>query len=260
VVVVLIAGRSVPEDADQGQPFPPAAAPGAGRTTWRSVSAGDRARRAQEGFGGDVVFASSGANPAATRMNRREERAMRQVTRLLVPTLAASVLLAACGSSSSSSTASSAAAAVTTSGSASVFGVKTASDSTLHATVLINAGGLTLYRLSGEQNGKWICTSAACLGVWHPLTVSGHLVPKGSIGSLGTIKRPGGMRQVTVNGMPLYTFAGDTSPGQAKGQGVKDVGTWNAVSSSGQPVSSAAVPAASTSSSSSSAAGGGYGY
>jgi hypothetical protein len=66
------------------------------------------------------------------------------------------------------------------------------------------------------------------------------------------------MMQVTVNGMPLYTFAGDTSPGEDKGQGVKDVGIWNAVSSSGQPVTSAAVPAGTTSSSS--AGGGGYGY
>jgi predicted lipoprotein with Yx(FWY)xxD motif len=114
-----------------------------------------------------------------------------------------------------------------------------------------------LYRLSGEQNGKWICTSGACLGVWHPLIVSGHGVPKGSVGSLATVKRPGGMMQVTVNGMPLYTFAEDTSPGEAKGQGVKDVGTWNVISSSGQPVTSAAAPAASSSSSSS---GGGYGY
>ena len=113
-----------------------------------------------------------------------------------------------------------------------------------------------MYRLSGEQNGKWICTSAACLGVWHPLTVSGHAAPKGSVGSLGTVKRPGGMTQVTINGMPLYTFAEDTSPGEAKGQGVKDVGTWNAISSSGQPVTSAAAPAASSSSSS----GGGGGY
>jgi predicted lipoprotein with Yx(FWY)xxD motif len=193
-------------------------------------------------------------------MNRREERSMRQVTRLLVPTLAASMLLAACGSSSSSSSASSSAAAATTSASATGLAVKTASNSTLHAAVLVDASGLTLYRLSGEQNGKWICTSAACLGAWHPLTVSAHVAPKGSVGSLGTVKRPGGTRQVTVNGMPLYTFAGDTSPGEAKGQGVKDVGTWNAVSSSGQPVTAAAVPAASTSSSSSSAGGGGYGY
>ena len=185
---------------------------------------------------------------------------MRQITRLLVPTLAASVLLAACGSSSSSSSssaASSAAAAPATTGSASALVVKTASNSTLHATVLVNARGLTLYRLSGEQNGKWICTSAACVGVWHPLTVSGHGAPKGSVGSLGTVKRPGGMTQVTVNGMPLYTFAEDTSPGEAKGQGFKDVGTWNAVSSSGQPVTSTAAPAAS---SSSSASGGGYSY
>jgi hypothetical protein len=29
--------------------------------------------------------------------------------------------------------------------------------------------------------------------------------------------------------MPLYTFAANRSPGEAKGQGLKDVGTWSAV-------------------------------
>lgn len=181
---------------------------------------------------------------------------MRQVTRLLVPVLAASVLLAACGSSSSPSTASSAAAAPTTNASSSASVVKTASNSTLGTTILVDAKGLTSYRLSGEQNGKWICTSTACLGVWHPLTVRTGGAPKGSLGSLGTVKRPGGIAQVTISGMPLYTFAGDKSPGDAKGQGVKDVGTWNAVSSSDKPVlTSAAAPASSSSSSS-----GGYAY
>jgi hypothetical protein len=38
--------------------------------------------------------------------------------------------------------------------------------------------------------------------------------------------------------MPLYTFAQDQHPGDAKGQGFKDVGTWSAVT-----VSGAAAPA-----------------
>lgn len=184
---------------------------------------------------------------------------MRQITRLLVPTVAASVLLAACGSTSSStsSSPSSTPAAQTGSGSASSSVVKTASNSTLGSTVLVDAKGLTLYRLSGEHAGKWICTSTACLQLWHPLTMRAGAAPSGSVGSLGTVKRPGGMMQVTVKGMPLYTFVQDKSPGDAKGQGIKDVGIWNAVRSSGTPVSSAAAPA---SSSSSSASGGGYGY
>jgi predicted lipoprotein with Yx(FWY)xxD motif len=108
--------------------------------------------------------------------------------------------------------------------------VKTASNATLHATVLVNAQGMTLYSLSAEKNGKFICTSSACVAVWHPLSVSSTAVPSGAaVGSLGTVKRPDGTEQVTYKGMPLYTFGQDKQPGEAGGQGVKDVGTWGAV-------------------------------
>jgi predicted lipoprotein with Yx(FWY)xxD motif len=186
---------------------------------------------------------------------------VRQITRFLVPAVAASVLLAACGSSSSSSTSSQAAAstpaaAQPSSGSAQV--VKSASNSKLGTTVLVDAKGMTLYSLSGEQNGKWICTSAACVHTWPPLIATGSGAPSGSVGSLGTVKRPGGATQVTYKGMPLYTFAEDKSPGQANGQGIKDVGTWTAVSTSTKSVSAtpAPAPAAKTTTSS----GGGYQY
>jgi predicted lipoprotein with Yx(FWY)xxD motif len=190
---------------------------------------------------------------------------VRQVTRFLIPAVVASVLLAACGSSSSTSTSSQAAASTPApaqpSGSSAQV-VKGASNSKLGTTVLVDAKGMTLYTLSGEQNGKWICTSAKCVHAWPPLTATGSGTPSGSVGSLGTVKRPDGATQITYKGMPLYTFVEDTSPGQAKGQGIKDVGTWTAVATSGKPISAtpAAAPAPATTSTSSSSAGGGYGY
>jgi predicted lipoprotein with Yx(FWY)xxD motif len=155
---------------------------------------------------------------------------MLRSTKLLATAIAASALLAACGSSSSKSTASSAAQsqpAPTQSSSSSAL-VKTASNGTLKATVLVNAQGMTLYHLSGEQKGKFICTNSACLQVWHPLAVTAARTPTGSV-ALATVKRPDGSVQVTYKGEPLYTFAQDTAPGQANGEGIKDVGTWNAV-------------------------------
>jgi predicted lipoprotein with Yx(FWY)xxD motif len=134
--------------------------------------------------------------------------------------------------------------------------VKTASVSLLGASVLVDAQGLTLYHLSGEQNGKWICTSAACVKVWHPLAAPTGGAPSGSVGSLASVKRPGGAVQVTFKGTPLYTFVGDTTPGEAKDQGIKDVGVWTAVTASG---AAASKPAAATPAPSSSG-GGGYGY
>jgi predicted lipoprotein with Yx(FWY)xxD motif len=155
---------------------------------------------------------------------------MLRSTKLLATAIAASALLAACGSSSSKSTASSAAQsqpAPTQSSSSSAL-VKTASNGALKATVLVNAQGMTLYHLSGEQKGKFICTNSACLQVWHPLAVTAARTPTGSV-ALATVKRPDGSVQVTYKGEPLYTFAQDTAPGQANGQGIKDVGTWSAV-------------------------------
>jgi predicted lipoprotein with Yx(FWY)xxD motif len=107
--------------------------------------------------------------------------------------------------------------------------------------VLTDAQGMTLYSLSAEQSGRFICTSAPCTQVWHALTAPASGTPSGAA-SLGTIARPDGTRQVTYKGLPLYTFTQD-QPGQAKGQGLKDVGTWSAAT-----VSSAAAPGAPTSS------------
>jgi predicted lipoprotein with Yx(FWY)xxD motif len=174
----------------------------------------------------------------------------------LVPAVAVSSLLAACGSSSSSTSSPSAAASAPSGGAATAV-VKLAAVSSLGAPVLVDAQGLTLYHLSGEQNGKWICTSAACVQVWHPLKAPAGGAPSGSVGSLATIKRPDGAMQVTFKGLPLYTFVGDTKPGEAKGQGIKDVGVWTAVTANGSAASSKPVASTTTSSSSS---GGGYGY
>jgi predicted lipoprotein with Yx(FWY)xxD motif len=181
---------------------------------------------------------------------------MRQTTKVLIPMLAVSALISACGSSSSKNTTGSAAEShpATTQASSSSALVKTASNGTLKATVLVNAQGMTLYHLSGEEQGKFICTSSACVQVWHPLTVTAATTPTGSV-ALATVKRPDGSVQVTYKGEPLYTFAQDTAPGQANGQGIKDVGTWSAVTISG--AASSPAPATTTTESSK---GGGYGY
>lgn len=107
----------------------------------------------------------------------------------------------------------------------------------LGKTVLTTTKGRTLYSLSVEKNGKFICT-ASCLSVWHPLSVPAGVRPTGPV-KLGTVKRPEGGTQVTFNGRPLYSFSGDTKAGQANGEGIKDVGTWHAAS----PPQKAAEPA-----------------
>lgn len=98
----------------------------------------------------------------------------------------------------------------------------------LGKTVLTTTKGRTLYSLSVERNGKFICTSS-CLSVWHPLLVPTGVRPTGPV-KLGTIKRPEGGTQVSYKGRPLYRFGGDAKAGQANGEGIKDVGTWHAAS------------------------------
>jgi predicted lipoprotein with Yx(FWY)xxD motif len=96
----------------------------------------------------------------------------------------------------------------------------------LSATVLTRPNGHTLYSLSVETHGRFVCTGG-CLGTWKPLVVPRDVKPKGPV-SLGTIRRPDGKTQVTFKGRPLYSFDGDTKAGEANGEGFKDVGTWHA--------------------------------
>ena len=152
---------------------------------------------------------------------------MRYPARMSGLALAVGLLLAACGSSSSSATSSSTAQPAASTSAASGDTVKTTSSS--QGTILVDANGMTLYHLSGEQGGKFICTSSACAAVWHPLTVTAGSTPSGGVGSLGTVKRPDGTTQVTYNGTPVYTFAQDRAAGETNGQGIKDVGTWTVI-------------------------------
>ena len=105
---------------------------------------------------------------------------------------------------------------------------KQAPNAGLGQTILTTTKGRTLYSLSAETNGKFICT-AACLSIWHPLLVPAGVKPKGPV-RLGTIERPEGKTQVAYRGRPLYSFSGDSKAGDDNGEGIKDVGTWHVAS------------------------------
>lgn len=107
--------------------------------------------------------------------------------------------------------------------------VKERENATLKETVLTTNKGKTLYSLSVEKNGRFICTGG-CLSLWKPLVVAKGVKPKGPV-RLGTVKRPDGRMQVTYKGLPLYSFNSD-KPGEANGEGLKDVDTWHAAKAS----------------------------
>ena|SRR5487761_1035343 len=165
---------------------------------------------------------------------------------------AATLAVAACGSStpgSSGASGSSSSASAPASGST-ANSVKTAKIG--GATVLTNAKGFTLYSFAPDTATKSNC-NAACAKFWPPQ--KGPVTETGIMGTFGTIKRSDGSTQETYNGHPLYTYVGDTAPGQAKGNGLTlSGGLWKEI-----VVSGSAAPAPSGSSSSSSS-GSGYGY
>jgi len=108
------------------------------------------------------------------------------------------------------------------SGSASRSGSATVSVRSIagHGKVLVDSRGRALYRNDQEGRGMVLCTGA-CVSFWKPLTISG--TPKGEslTGKLAVVKRPGGGRQVTFDGKPLYTFTLD-KPGKVTGDGFRD--------------------------------------
>jgi predicted lipoprotein with Yx(FWY)xxD motif len=166
---------------------------------------------------------------------------------LALPTaVAAAAALVACSSAgasspSSSSSSSPAAAAASTAKTATIAGV----------TVLTNSKGFTLYSFAPDTSTTSKC-NGTCAQNWPP--VQGLVTAAGVTGTFGTITRSDGSVQATFDGHPLYTFVGDTAPGQAKGNGLNAAGgLWHEITTSG---TAAPAPA----SSSSSSGGGGYGY
>lgn len=87
-------------------------------------------------------------------------------------------------------------------------------------TFLTDSSGKTLYLFKKDTLNNSVCYDN-CAKAWPPLIASGDLtLPDGVPGTLGTITRKDGTKQVTYNGVPLYYYAEDTNVGDVKGQGV----------------------------------------
>ncbi len=108
-----------------------------------------------------------------------------------------------------------------------------AAASTSLGKIVTNASGLTLYRFDKDTAKPPTSNcSGACATAWPPATVANSVSLSGIDKSLvGAITRADGTKQLTLNGWPLYTYAGDGKPGDINGQGVG--GTWYAVTPTG---------------------------
>lgn len=136
--------------------------------------------------------------------------------------------------------------------------VKTASSPV--GTILVDAKGRTIYMFAADSKGKSAC-DAACLEYW-PAVIAPASLPAsvpGVAGKLGVLKRAGGVRQLTINGWPLYTYKGDTSKGAISGQGVDASGAkWWVVAPSGARITK--MPASTSTGSSTPPSSPGYDY
>ena len=95
-------------------------------------------------------------------------------------------------------------------------------------SVLTNARGYTLYVFVPDPPDKSTCYGT-CAAYWPPLTGI-PTAGTGVTGKLGTISRTGGGNQVTYDGHPLYTYVGDSHPGQANGNNINlNGGLWREI-------------------------------
>ena len=169
------------------------------------------------------------------------------------------LVLAGCGSSgygggSSSSTSSSSSA-----GGTSNAALRTASSDL--GTIVVAAGDRTVYvfDLDTPNSGTSACTGV-CAEMWPAVTAdSGSPSGDGVSGKVGTITRDDGTTQVTLAGLPLYTFSGDSKAGDVTGQGFG--GIWWVMGPDGKKITAAATSSSARSSSArSSAVSTGSGY
>ena len=97
-------------------------------------------------------------------------------------------------------------------------------------TILTNAQGKTLYYFKADTATTSACTGS-CAQAWPPLLASGSGTPSSATplpSKLSVVKTANG-NQVEYSDYLLYTFSGDSAPGQTNGEGV--LGKWFVVTS-----------------------------
>jgi predicted lipoprotein with Yx(FWY)xxD motif len=125
--------------------------------------------------------------------------------------------------------------------------------------VVTNAAGFTLYWFAPDTSTTSKCTGS-CATYWPPVKGPATAM-SGVTGKLGTITRSDGTTQATYDGHPLYTYAADSAPGQAKGNGLNaSGGLWYEMTVSGATPAANAAAKATASAKATATTGGGYGY
>jgi len=158
-----------------------------------------------------------------------------------IAAFAAAVLLAGCGGSSGNKPAAAPKPSASSSNPATKFSIASVSGV---GNVVVDGKGRTVYVLTSGSRKNVPCTDASgCTKLWPDLAlpdgVSAATAGSGLKASLLGTKMMNGETYATYNGWLLYEYSGDSSPGDANGQGIKSFGgTWYVLDHSGNPVTS----------------------
>ena len=147
------------------------------------------------------------------------------------------LLLTACGGSSSSSSSSAAGNSSSTQKAdgqpSSAVGLPSPGTTVMivqHSNlgwVLAEANGQVVYTYGADSKGGTPTCTGSCASLWPavtglPMASAADALP----GTLSTVASANGAKQITYNGMPLYTFKG-AKPLSTKGNGVQ--GKWHVI-------------------------------
>jgi len=102
--------------------------------------------------------------------------------------------------------------------------------------IVVDGEGMTVYMYDSDTQGSGTSTcEGQCATNWPAVTTeSDEPEVEGVTGEVGTITGVDGSTQVTLNGWPLYYYAGDSAAGDVNGQGVGDV--WWVLTPAGEKI------------------------
>ena len=102
--------------------------------------------------------------------------------------------------------------------------------------IIVDGKGMTAYVWDKDtaNSGVSACTGT-CATLWSAITTtSATPTVTGITGTVATITGVTGGKQITINGLPIYTFTKDTKPGDTNGQGVLNI--WHVLSPAGTKI------------------------